>query len=66
MKSASPTPLLNPHATPVSDWNWREELATLESNLDHVAEGARWDWRRDLRALEAELDQLAARVGQKK
>lgn len=59
--SASST--LIPPTKAAADWNWRAELATIESTIDHVAGGERWDWRNDLRKLEGELDQLAQRLG---
>jgi len=64
--SASSTLLLPPTSpSPASkpDWNWRAELETIESSIDHVAGGDRWDWRQDLRKLETELEQLEQRLG---
>lgn len=57
------TSTLLPPTAPAAAWNWRAELDSLESSLDHVAAGQRWDWRHDLRSLETELDQLAQRLG---
>jgi hypothetical protein len=61
LMSASPTLVLPP--TSPTAWNWRAELETIESRIDHVAAGDRWDWRQDLRKLQTELEQLEQQLG---